>query len=112
MMNTPPFNGPPSVPKRKPPLVLPSKPKTSTLDPKLAKVRAAIANNDWDTAIKLGARVTLFGKYAEAIQRGKDAITKPEFYRQLGRDPDKLRQEAIAALKERIEASDAVAKTS
>ncbi len=98
--------------KNKAPQILPGRPKTNVADPKLAKVRTAIADNDWDTAIKLAARVTLFGKHAEAIQRGKDAITKPEFYRQLGRDPDKLRQEAIAALKERIEASDAVAKTS
>ena len=76
-------------------------------NPKLAKVRAAIAAGDWDSAIKHAARVTLFGKHAEAIQRGKDAISNPEFYRQLGRDPDKLRLEAVAAIKERISAADA-----
>lgn len=78
-------------------------------DPKLAKVRVAMAANDWNEAIKLAARVTLFGKHAEAIQRGKEAIANPDFYRQLGRDPDKLRLDAIAALKERIAAIDAVA---
>ena len=80
------------------------------VDPKLAKIRAAIAAGDWDNAVKLAARVTLFGKHAEAIQRGKDALGNPEFYRQLGKDPGKLRLEAIVALRERIEAIDASAK--
>ena len=71
-------------------------------DPKFAKVLSAIANDDWDTAIKLAANVTKYGAYAEAIQRGKDAILNPDFYRQLGRDPEKLRSEAVAALKERL----------
>lgn len=68
-----------------------------------------MAAGDWDGAIKLAARVTLFGKQAEAIQRGKEAMANPDFYRQLGRDPEKLRLEAIAALKERIAAIDAAA---
>jgi hypothetical protein len=75
-------------------------------DPKLASVRAAILQGDWDSAIKLAARVTLFGKNAEAIQRGKDALLNPDMYRQLGRDPEKLRAEAISALRERIAAAD------
>ena len=86
-------------------------PKQGTVSPdtKLAKVRGAMAANDWDGAIKLAARVTLFGKQAEAIQRGKEAIANPDFSRQLGRDPEKLRLEAIAALKERIAAIDTAA---
>ena len=83
---------------------------TVGVDPKLAKVRLAIAAGDWDSAIKLAARSTLFGKHAEAIQRGKDAMTNPDFYRQLGRDPVKLRTDAIAALQARIDAVDAAAK--
>lgn len=79
-------------------------------DPKLAKVRSAIAAGDWDSAIRLAARVTLFGKHAEAIQRGKEALANPDLYRQLGRDPEKLRLDAITALKERIAAIDAVVR--
>jgi hypothetical protein len=86
--------------------VLPRQTTGATPDPKLAKVRAAIAQDDWDEAIKLAARVTLFGKHAEAIQRGKDALLNPDMYRQLGRDPEKIRAEAIAALQERVAAAD------
>lgn len=74
-------------------------------DPKLAKVLAAVAKDDWDAAIKLAAKVTTMGIYAEAISRGKEAIANPDFYRQLGKDPDKLRTEAIAALKERLQST-------
>jgi hypothetical protein len=82
-------------------LGVPTNPPQET-DPKFAKVLSAISDGDWDTAIKLAASVTKYGTHAEAIQRGKDAILNPDFYRQLGRDPDKLRSEAIAALKERL----------
>ena len=72
-------------------------------DPKFAKVISAITAGDWDKAIRLAAIVTKYGKHAEAIQRGKDAILNPDIYRQLGRDPEKLRSEAITALKERLQ---------
>ena len=73
-----------------------------TPDPKFAKVLIAISDGDWDAAIKLAAAVTKYGNYAEAIQRGKDAILNPDLYRQMGRDPEKLRSDAIIALKERL----------
>jgi hypothetical protein len=86
--------------------ILPRRTTGVTPDPKLAKVRSAIGQGNWDEAIKLAARVTLFGKHAEAIQRGKDALLNPDMYRQLGRDPEKIRAEAIAALQERLAALD------
>ena len=87
------------VKKPVPPQHIPSK---VGRDPKLVKVLEAVKQGDWDAAIKLAARVTAMGRHAEAICRGKEAIANPDFYRQMGKNPHKLREEAIAALKERL----------
>jgi hypothetical protein len=87
---------------------------TYTVDPnsKLAKIRAAMAAGDWDTAIKLAARFDSLGAHGTAITRGKEAMSNPEFYRQLGHDLLKIRQEAIEALKAKYSLSWAEAQKS
>lgn len=55
----------------------------------------------WHDALKMAARWQHLGPQKEAITRGADALKHPEFHRQLGKNPDKLVAEGIAALKER-----------
>lgn len=83
-----------------------------TLDPttKLAKVREAMANGDWDTAIKLEAKFADLGEHKKVIQRARDAINNPGFYAQMGFDLDALKKQAIKALKERHSRSWSAAK--
>lgn len=50
-------------------------------------------------ALKLAAKFPNLGKYKAAITRGADALKHPEFYRQLGKDPDALVAAGIAALR-------------
>jgi hypothetical protein len=74
-------------------------------DTKLAKVRSAMRDGDWDTAFRLAARFQRLGVHAEAIRRAADAAGKPAFYRQIGYDLDEVRAAGIAALKERFSKS-------
>lgn len=60
-----------------------------------------MAAGRWPEALKLAARWQNLGEEKEAITRGKDALVHPEFYKQLGKNPDELVQEGIAALKRR-----------
>ena len=59
-------------------------------DTKLAKVREAMAKNDWPLAIKHAAKFPSLGEYEVAIRRANDALSNPEFYAQLGYDPEEL----------------------
>jgi len=72
---------------------------------KLAQVRMAMAEKDWDRAIKLAARFQSLGRHASAIRRARDAMNNPQLYEQLGRNVKLIRQEAIVALKERFSKS-------
>ena len=62
---------------------------------KLAKVRDAMARDDWDSAIRLAAKFPSLGQHDEAIQRDKDAISSPELYLQLGYDLEAVRSTAL-----------------
>jgi hypothetical protein len=72
---------------------------------KLAQIRGAMAANDWDLALRLAARFQRLGDQAVAIRRAADILLRPNFYRQLGYDPEQVRAEGIAALKERFSKS-------
>ena len=74
-------------------------------DTKLEAVRAAMAREDWDTAILLVSRFQRLGSHSKVLRRGREAINNPHLCRQLGLDPKELRNEAIAALKERYSSS-------
>jgi cell fate (sporulation/competence/biofilm development) regulator YlbF (YheA/YmcA/DUF963 family) len=78
-----------------------------SLDPhsKLARVRKAMAECDWNSAIKLAAQFQNLGKQAADIQRANDAINNPELYQQLRRDINEIRRRGIAALQERFSKS-------
>jgi hypothetical protein len=74
-------------------------------DTKLARIRGAMAADDWDTALRLAARFQRLGGQAVAIRRAADVVLRPNFYRQLGYDPEQVHADGIAALKERFSKS-------
>jgi hypothetical protein len=74
-------------------------------DSKLARIRQAIVDGDWDAALKLASRFQRLGEHAEPIRRAANSIINPAMYEQLGYDLAKLKAEGIAALKERYSKS-------
>ena len=67
----------------------------------LEYVRRCMHEERWDEAILSAAKFPNLGDEAAAIHRGREAILRPYFQRQLKRDPELMRLEAIAALKAR-----------
>lgn len=61
----------------------------------------AIRDERWRDALRIAARYPRLGAHREAITRGHQAATRPDFYRQLGQDPEARVAAGIAALKER-----------
>lgn len=68
---------------------------------KLDAVKAAMAREDWPEAIRLAAKFPRLGAQATAIMRAHEALARPAFQRQLGREPSELIEAGIAALRER-----------
>lgn len=68
---------------------------------KLDDVLAAMRAEDWREAIRLAAKFPRLGIHARAIMQAHEACTRPDFQRQLGRDPLQLIEAGKAALKER-----------
>jgi len=59
-------------------------------EPKVERLKRFIAAEDWRAAFKLAASLPRLGDDRVAIQRAQEAITRPDFVRELGRDPDAL----------------------
>lgn len=78
-----------------------------SLDPntKLAQVRNAMAEDDWERAIILAAKLRSLGKYQKPIDRAADFLNHPALYEQMGYDRSKTIEEAVAALKEKFSRS-------
>jgi hypothetical protein len=57
--------------------------------------------NEWIEAIRLAARFPSLGDEKEPITRAWAAHTRPEFYRQIGRNPDAEFAAGVDALKRR-----------
>jgi len=64
----------------------------------------------WQEALKMAARWHDLGGHKTVIERGATAIEHPEFYKQLGQDPDALVAAGIDALKHRYSAGLALVK--
>jgi len=56
---------------------------------------------EWHKAIKYAAKFPRLGEHRDAILTASSALLSPRFYVSLGKDPDKLIEAGIAALKER-----------
>lgn len=67
----------------------------------LAGIRKLMAAGEWREAILAAAKFSDLGDQAEAIQRGREAIMRPQFMRQLKRDPEAAIEAAKAALLQR-----------
>lgn len=74
-------------------------------DTKLAKIRDAMRDERWDDALRLATRFQRLGEHDDQIRRAAEAVLRPDFYEQIGRDVDVIRHEGIEALKERFSAS-------
>ena len=67
----------------------------------LQKLTAHVTTGDWRAALKLAASWPQLGTHRDAIQQGWAALRNPDFYRELGKDPEQLVAAGQAAIKER-----------
>lgn len=75
--------------------------KHEPLKTKHADLLEMMERGDWRAALKLAASFPVLGEHKVAIERGWEAMVRPELYRQMGKDPDELVRAGIAALKAR-----------
>lgn len=68
---------------------------------KIDVLREHMRSGRWNEAITLAGSFSRLGEHKVAITRAKEAVLRPDFQRQLGRDIDSLIAEGVAALKER-----------
>lgn len=62
------------------------------------KLNILMDANEWEKAIKLAAKWPDLGEHKATIQRGASALLSPNFYRQIGQNPDELIKAAKEAL--------------
>lgn len=65
---------------------------------KLAQIQAAWAAADYRTALRIAAKFQQLGTHKGAITRGWAATTNPQFYIEIGQDPDHLYQLGLLAV--------------
>ncbi len=68
---------------------------------KLAQLKAAMRAGNWERALQIAARFRRLGAHRVAIVRAHEVYAHPQFYAQLGYDPEKLKAEGRRALVER-----------
>ncbi len=68
---------------------------------KLDAVLAAMRADNWREAILLAAKFPRLGAQEKAITRAREALLRPDFQKQLGREPAALIEAGKAALIER-----------
>lgn len=65
------------------------------------KLEKLLREGDYSKALSLAAKFPKLGKHKEQIRLGHEANQHPSFYKQIGKNPDQLVADGIAALKER-----------
>lgn len=68
---------------------------------KVEKLAGLMNSGNWHSALRLAASWPRLGEHEKAIRQAWAAESNPNFYRQLGKDVDKLVAGGIAALKAR-----------
>ncbi len=68
---------------------------------KLSRIRDAAQQGDWHGALRIASKFYELGEHKEAITRAWSAIQNPQFYRDIGKEPDTLIAEGVTALKAR-----------
>jgi len=66
---------------------------------KLAQLKIHAAQGDWHAALRIAAKFPRLGEEKRAIAQAWEAMVRPDFQRQLGRDPESLIQAGIEALR-------------
>ena len=67
----------------------------------LDELKKYAAQNDWRAAMRIAAKFPRLGAEKAAITRAWEAMNRPDFYRQIGRNPDDLIDAGIAALRQK-----------
>lgn len=68
--------------------------------PKITHLRDAMRRGDWRAANAIAAKFGRLGAYRDRILDAREAYCRPQFQVALGRDPQRLIDDGIAALKE------------
>lgn len=68
---------------------------------KLSQVEQFMADGNHRAALKLAASFPRLGDQKVDIQRAWQAIQTPDFYREIGKDPETLIAAGVAAIRER-----------
>jgi hypothetical protein len=68
---------------------------------KIAKLRTFAAAGNWRAAMAIAAKFPSLGLHKTAIMGAWEAFIRPDFQRQLGKNPEQLISAGIAALKEK-----------
>jgi hypothetical protein len=68
---------------------------------KISLLKAAAETGDWRRAISIAAKFARLGAHKERITRAHNAFEKPNFNKQIGKDPTSLVIDGVKALKER-----------
>ena len=68
---------------------------------KIDELKALMTAGEWHKAIRFAARFPRLGDERQAIQTAASALLSPGLYRQMGKDPDAMVAEGVAALKGR-----------
>jgi hypothetical protein len=72
--------------------------KTEPPKTKLAEIRELIAAGNWKAAMKLAAGFGGPGPNKTAIEQAYGAYTRPDFYREIGKDPGQMILAGMTAL--------------
>ena len=73
---------------------------------KLSRLLGLMERGEWKKALSLAAKFPQLGNHKDAIVRGHEACVRPDFYRQMDRDPNVLMIIGIVALKKRYQQKD------
>lgn len=68
---------------------------------KIDMLREYAENGDWHSAIRLAASFPRLGDQKKDIMQAKEALSRPAFQKQLGRDPSRLIDKGVLAMKEK-----------
>ena len=65
-------------------------------------MKAAVAAEDWHTALRLAKELSTIGEDESVVSRAWEALVRPDFLRQVRKDPDAALAEGVAALRRRF----------
>lgn len=67
----------------------------------LELVRAAVAAEDWHRALRLAKELSGLGEDEAVLRRAWEALVRPEFLREVKKDPEVALAEGVATLRRR-----------